>query len=352
MNSRKTVALFFIMILFLVFSAVMTISIGSARISVGTVYRLLFDHIFNGGKGLNEGLYSISQYQIVWNIRLPRILMGIVVGSGLAMCGVAMQSLLLNPIADPYILGVSSGASAGASLALLFPIRLFVGGYQVVLFAMMGAIAASILVYFMALVGSGGRIQPVILLLSGTAVNAMMSAITSLLIFLAKSNEGIAAVYNWQMGSIASSQWSTLPVSTAAVVLACVVFIIKHQDFNLMMMGEDEANALGLSVHRFRISMALFITFVIASLVAVTGIIGFVGLIVPHMTRFLCKTSDNKVILPFAVILGAIFLIWADAAARGLFGAAEMPIGIVTAFVGGPFFLYLMVRRNHAKEEA
>jgi iron complex transport system permease protein len=349
-EGAKPYILLTFLIVLLLLSMVVTVSIGSARIPVDTVYRILTDRLFFGGRGLAEGLYRNSSYQIVWNIRLPRVLMGMTAGSGLAICGVAMQALLLNPIADPYILGVSSGASAGASLSLLFPISLFVGGSQVTIFAMIGAVGASLMVYAMSLAGGGGRVHSITLLLSGMAVNAMMSAITSLLIFLAKSNEGIAAVYNWQMGSIASAQWKTLSTSILSVSLAAVVFLARHRDFNLIMMGEDEANALGLKVNQFRLLMAMFITLVIASLVSVTGIIGFVGLIVPHMARFLCRTSNNKVIFSYSVVIGAIFLIWADALARSGFGAAELPIGIVTAFVGGPFFLYLMIKTNHSRE--
>ncbi|MDR1948369.1 MAG: iron ABC transporter permease [Spirochaetaceae bacterium] len=345
----KTYIILGILIVFLAVSIITVISIGSARISIGTVYKILADKILYGGRGLAGGIYKNSDYQIVWNIRLPRVIMGMAAGSGLAICGAAMQSLLLNPIADPYILGVSSGASAGASLALLFPMGLFIGGYQVTIFAMFGALGASFLVYTMALAGSGKKIQSITLLLSGMAVNAMMTAITSLLIFLAKSNEGIAAVYNWQMGSIASAQWKTLAVSILTVMTAAVFFILKYRDFNLIMMGEEEAIALGLKVTRFRLVTALFITLVIASLVSVSGIIGFVGLIVPHMARFLCRTSNNKVIFSFSLVLGAIFLIWADTLSRSGFGSAELPIGIVTAFVGGPFFLYLMIKKNYSK---
>jgi iron complex transport system permease protein len=351
MENKKNYILICLLVIFLVFSIVITISIGSADISVESVYKILVDKLFNHGIGLNSGLYSVSEYQIVWNIRLPRVIMGLIAGSGLAICGAAMQSLLLNPIADPYILGVSSGASAGAAFALLMPISIFVGGAQVIIFAMLGSIIASALVYSIAKVGSGNRIQPVTLLLAGTAVNAVMSAITSLLIFLAKSNESIAAVYNWQMGSIASAQWKTIPICAVFILAVCLIFVLRYREFNLIMMGEDEANALGLSVNRFRITTAALISLVVASLVSVTGIIGFVGLIVPHMSRFITRTSDNKVIFVFSIIIGGSFVIWADALSRGAFGAAELPIGIITAFIGGPFFLYLMMKKKYAKGE-
>jgi iron complex transport system permease protein len=335
----------FVLIILLLLSVVATISIGSANVPIHKVYTVLIDTLFNHKSNLGD-LYTSSDFQIIWNIRLPRVMMGLIVGVGLSICGMAMQALLLNPIADPYILGVSSGASAGASLALLFPISILEGGYQVTAFAMIGALTSSLLVYSMAKIGSGGRIQPVSMLLSGMAVNAMMSAMTSFFIFIAKSNEGIAAVYNWQMGSIASAQWKTLLLPMLAVITAGVVFLIKGQSFHLLMAGEDEANALGLNVSRFRISMTLFIAFVIATLVSVTGIVGFVGLIIPHVTRMLCKSNNSKAVFIYCSILGGMFVMWADAAARGLFGAAEVPLGIITAFIGGPFFLYLMIKKN------
>ena len=173
---------------------VAVISVGSASIDMGTVYRILVDQLFFQGKGTEAGLWEKSFYQIVWNIRLPRVLFGVCCGAGLSICGAAMQALVLNPIAEPYILGVSSGASAGAAWALLMPLPFFRGQYQTTAMALCGALVAFACVYSMAKIGGGGKIQPMTLLLSGTAVNAVMSAITSLLIFLAKSPESISAV--------------------------------------------------------------------------------------------------------------------------------------------------------------
>ena len=178
--------LFPILIAFLLFSMVAVISVGSASINMGTVYRILVDQLFFQGKGTEAGLWEKSFYQIVWNIRLPRVLFGVCCGACLSLCGAAMQALVLNPIAEPYILGVSSGASAGAAWALLMPIPFFRGQYQTTAMALCGALVAFACVYSMAKIGGGGKIQPMTLLLSGTAVNAVMSAITSLLIFLAK----------------------------------------------------------------------------------------------------------------------------------------------------------------------
>ena len=346
-NRMRNLAVLALLIAGLAVSVVLTLSIGSSQLPVRAAYGVLTDKLFNGGRRIAEGVYPSSQYQVVWNIRLPRVLFGMLCGAGLSVCGAVLQALVLNPIADPYVLGISSGASAGAACALLLPISLFSGANQVVLFAMLGAMIASAAVYAMARVGSGGQIQPVTLLLSGTAVNAVMSAITSLLVFLAKSQESIAAVYNWQMGSIASAQWSTLWFPMAGVCLGVAVFSLCGNKFNQMMMGDEDAMSMGLNVRRFRTAMFIVSSVVVASLVSVTGIIGFVGLVVPHIVRLLTGTSDNKIIIPFSAVLGAIYLIWADAAARGLFGGAELPLGIITAFVGAPFFLYLMARKKY-----
>lgn len=344
---KVNIAITFLLIITLIFSIIFTISIGSADVPFDTVYKVLWDIIFNGRKDVDSGLFSTAHYHIIWDIRLPRVLLGALCGAGLAVCGAVMQAIVLNPIADPYILGVSSGASAGAAFALLMPLPNILGNNQVTITAMFGAMLASALVYTMAKLGGGGKLQPITLLLSGTAVNAVMSAITSLLIFMAKSNESIASIYNWQMGSIASAQWSTLLLPTIFVLLGVVIFSLCGNKFNLMMMGDDDAQALGMNVKLFRTLTMIGISIVVSSLVSVTGIIGFVGLTIPHMVRLIFRTSNNKIIIPMSALLGSIFLIYADAGARSLFGAAELPIGIITAFIGAPFFLYLMAKKSY-----
>lgn len=346
-RGKRTVLLFSFLVIALALSVVWTISIGSVNLDAQTVYGILRTQVLQGN-AIESALWSKSQFHIVWDIRVPRVLMGLFCGAGLAMCGAVMQSIVLNPIADPFVLGVSSGASAGAAFALLTTVAAFRGTGQVTIFAFLGALLASGLVYTMSRLGAGGRIQPVALLLSGTAVNAVMTAVTNLLIFLAKSPESIATVYYWQMGSIASAQWKTLPVPAVAVAAGTAVFLLCATRLNLMMMGDEDATAMGLNVNRFRTVMMLLVAFVVASLVSVTGVIGFVGLMIPHLVRMLTGTSDNRVVIPASVLAGALFLIWADAGARSLFGAAELPLGIITAFVGAPFFIFLLVRQRLA----
>ena len=289
----------------------------------------------------------MSDFQIVWNIRLPRVLFGVICGMGLSICGVVMQALVMNPIADPYILGISSGASAGAAWALLMPFPFFQGQYQTSIVAMIGAMIASFAVYYMAKAAGGGKIHPIGLLLSGTAINAVMSAITNFLIFIAKSPESIAAVYNWQMGTLASAGWNTLIFPFLSVFIGVAIFIFLSPKLNIIMLGDEYAYAMGISVKKFRWFMFSLCSLLVASMVSVTGIIGFVGLIVPHVVRLVVKGSNNKIVLPLSAVLGSIYLIWSDALARSLFFTAELPIGIITAFIGAPCFLYLMIKRRY-----
>lgn len=330
-------------------SVVLTISIGSSEIPVGDVYGILTDQLdaLLRGQTPGPGRWPAAQFQIVWNIRLPRVLFGMLCGMGLSLCGTAMQALVLNPIADPYILGISSGASAGAAWALLVPLPWLAGQFQVPMAAMLGAILSSACVYTMARLGGGGQIRPVTLLLAGTAINAVMSAVTSFLLFLAKSPESIAAVYNWQMGSIAVAQWSSIKLPLCGTALGLVVFTAFGHRFNQLMMGDEDALSMGVNVKRLRTVMFAVCSLIVACMVSITGIIGFVGLIVPHVARMSSGTSDNRVIFPQSALLGGTFLIWCDAGARGFFGGAELPLGIITAFLGAPFFLYLLVRKNY-----
>ena len=339
--------LFIALSVLLVFTAIYTVSIGATELPFNEVYEVIADKVFNHGEKIQAGVFEMSHFKIIWQIRLPRTLFAMCVGAGLAICGAAMQSLVLNPIADPYVLGVSSGASAGAAIALLAPITFLAGQRQTTFFAFFGALTAAFVVYFLAKRAGGGKLQPVTLLLAGTAVNAVMGAITSYLVFLARSPEGIAAVYNWQMGAISAAQWKTLAIPAAFVVVGTTAFTVMGSRFNMMMMGDEDAAAMGLRVRLFRSVMFIVVSVVVASLVAITGIIGFVGLVVPHVVRLFSRTSDNRIVMPMSSLFGASYIMWADAYARSVHGAAELPLGIVTAFIGAPFFMFLMIRNGY-----
>ena len=339
--------LFIFLSVLLAVSVVATVSIGATEMPIHEVYDIILDKLFNGGAKIQAGAFETSHYKIIWQIRLPRTLFALCVGAGLAISGAAMQSLVLNPIADPYVLGVSSGASAGAAIALLAPIAFLEGQRQTTAFAFIGALSAAFVVYFLAKRAGGGKLQPVTLLLAGTAVNAVMGAITSYLVFMARSPEGIAAVYNWQMGAIAAAQWKILPIPAALISVGTIVFTVMGSRFNMMMMGDEDAAAMGLRVRLFRSVMFIVVSIVVASLVSITGIIGFVGLVVPHVVRLFSRTSDNRIIMPMSALFGASYIMWADAYARSVHGAAELPLGIVTAFIGAPFFMFLMIKNGY-----
>ena len=339
--------LFVFLAALLVFSVIFTVSIGATELPFGEVYAVLADKLFHGGQQIQAGVFENSHYKIIWQIRMPRTLFAMCVGAGLAISGAAMQALVLNPIADPSVLGVSSGASAGAAIALLAPIAFLEGQRQTTAFAFIGALTAAFVVYFLAKRAGGGKLQPVTLLLAGTAVNAVMSAITSYLVFRARSPEGIAAVYNWQMGAISAAQWKTLSLPAGLVTAGTVIFTAMGSRFNMMMMGDEDAAAMGLRVRLFRSVMFIAVSIVVASLVSITGIIGFVGLVVPHVVRLFSRTSDNRIVMPMSALFGASYIMWADAYARSVHGAAELPLGIVTAFIGAPFFMFLMIKNGY-----
>lgn len=324
--------------------AVLAVTVGPIPIPLENVLSVLKDALFHQ---TTTDAYSMAQYHIIWNIRMPRIAMAVISGTGLAVSGAVMQSIVRNPIADPYILGVSSGASTGAAIALLFPSAvLFHGGLSVTGMAFLGAMTASVTVYSLAYSRERQSIHPTSLILAGTAVAAILTAVTNLLIFMSQNEDSISSIYYWQMGSLASSQWTNLPVPAVIVVLGCSITLLYTKKMNLLMIGEEDACALGLNSKAVRIVLMVCSSLMVASIVSNTGIIGFVGLMIPHIVRLIVG-SDNTKVVPLSALTGAIFLILADTAARTAFGSAELPIGIVTAFTGAPFFLYLMKKKKY-----
>ncbi len=333
-----------VLIVLLAAIAVLAVAIGPVPVPVEKVLAVLKDVLF---RQTTPDAYSQSQYHIIWNIRMPRIVMSMISGAGLAVSGTVMQAIVRNPIADPYILGVSSGASTGAAIALLFPSAvLFHGGLSVTVMAFLGAMLASVAVYSLSFSRESRSINPTSLILAGTAVSAILSAVTNLLIFMAQNKDSISSIYYWQMGSLASSQWTDIPVPAVIVICGCGIILLYTQKMNLLMIGEEDAYALGLNIKAVRLVLMVCSSFMVASIVANTGIIGFVGLMIPHIVRLMVG-SDNTKVVPLSALAGAIFLILADTVARTAFGSTELPIGIITAFTGAPFFLYLMKKKKY-----
>ncbi len=344
MNSVYRTSLSVLLGLLLVLSVGISVTVGPVTIPPGTVVTVLVEPLPVAGNWVSfEG--SASTRSIVWRIRLPRVLLAVLVGAGLSVVGTALQALVRNPLADPYILGISSGASVGASLVIVFGVLGVLGTAALSAAACLGAFATLMAVFLLA--REGHRVPVVRLLLAGIAMSAILSALTSFILFVAPRDTGVAEVYFWIMGSLSGAEWSALPVPALVVIPGIVVLAARARSLNVMLMGDEAARGLGLDVARFRKFLLLHSTLLTGVLVAVSGAIGFVGLIVPHVVRMMLG-ADHRRLVPVAALVGAIFLVWVDVAARTVMAPQELPIGILTAITGGPFFIWLMRRREYA----
>jgi len=337
---RGTAAKFWVLLggLLLITLATVIVSTGMGyiQVSAADIIRVVLARL--GGSQTVPGLDQVVPF-VVMDIRLPRILTAALVGGGLAMSGVIYQGLLLNPLADPYTLGVSSGAAFGASLALLANLTLL-GHFSVPLFAFAGAVATLFVVLYLSTFN--GQMSANTLILSGVIVGAILSAGISFLKYLA--DEQVAVIIFWLMGSFASRTWVDVGLVAAALVIGAAISIYYGRDLNIMSLGGRSADALGVETARTRKTLLLTASLVAAICVAVSGIIGFVGLIVPHLMRFVVG-PDNRKLLPVSILAGASLLLMADTVTRAVL-PTEVPIGVLTALIGGPFFCVIFRRRQ------
>jgi len=321
------------LIIFLLFSLFLSVSLGAVKINLLDTYRIVFSKL---GWFSNIGYLSKSSIAIVWNMRIPRVLLAIIAGSGLSICGCVMQSTVNNPIAEPYILGISSGATFGATLSIILGLKAFTG---VAAFA--GALLATAAVLLIATIQ--GKSTTSSLILSGTVVNALFIAFANFIISLGTNTDSALTIKFWTMGSLAGASWSNLTFPAFIVSLSLLFFWSQYRIFNAMTMGEEIALTFGVPLRFYWYIYITIVAIITAMLVASCGIIGFVGLITPHLARALIG-SNYKAILPIASLLGALFVLWADVFARVLIKNAELPIGIFTALVGAPFFIYMVAK--------
>jgi len=301
-------------------------------LSVGTVELSLNDLLSALQSPHGTGLAN----QVVWQLRLPRILLAGSVGASLALAGVAFQSLLRNPLADPYIVGTSAGAALGAGCALV----LGFGSLVVPLAAFAGALGAMAAVYRLA--RRDGYLPVETFLLAGVVVSAFLGSLVSLILSLAR--EDLPRIVLWLMGTLANARWEQLAMTVPYLVLAGGALFALALTLNILTLGEDSARTLGLDVERLKLLVVALGSLLTASAVSVAGLIGFVGLVVPHLARQLVG-SDHRLLLPASGWLGATFLVLADTLSRSLRPGSELPVGVVTALIGAPFFLGLMRRR-------
>lgn len=334
-KAKITAILLFIVLILTIF---LSVNMGRAGIAVGQLLKIVAGKI-SGNANLLVGIKE-SHQAIVWDIRLPRILTAILVGSGLAVSGAVFQSLLMNPLADSYTMGVSTGAAFGAAVAIY--LNLFIPGFElsITLCAFAGAFLTLGIVISIARIK--GYLNSANLVIAGIIVSSILSAAISFI--KSASGEHVAAIVAWLMGSLAARGWNHvamgLPIITACI-LVCIYF---SEDLNIMCLGEQEAKSLGIDTQKLRKMFLICGALITAVCVSISGIIGFVGLIVPHMLRFSIG-SDNRVLLPLSALMGGLLLLLADTGARVLMNV-EIPVGVLTTLLGGPFFIYIFITRN------
>ena len=280
-------------------------------------------------------------HDIVWLLRLPRLVLAALIGCGLAVCGVIMQAIVKNPLADPYILGISSGASLGATSAILLGIGASLGPNFVGISAFIGAFVLSLAVLFIS--NLGGRSNSMKLLLAGMALSAVCSAFSSFIVHFANNKEGMQSIAYWLMGSLSGSSMTDVFRALPMVGIAIFVLWLLRWRLNVISLSEDEAASLGINMKWTRILIILATTVIAASTVALCGVISFVGLAVPHLTRMVVG-NDHKKLLPLSILTGAGYMVIIDTAARSI-TAAEIPLSILTALIGAPIFA-MMLRRT------
>jgi iron complex transport system permease protein len=322
----------------LALAIILAVSVGAVAVPVPTVWAVIVDRLW---PGLVAADWSMGQANIVWEIRLPRVILAGLVGAGLGLVGAALQAVTRNPLADPHLLGISSGAAFGAIAALLHT-GLFLGLLTVPLMAFGGALLATGLVLCVAQIA--GATSADRLVLAGVAVSFVIMACANILIFLGDPRATHTVVF-WMLGGLGLAQWSHL-IWPLAVLVPCGLWLWAQSGrLNAMSLGDETAASLGLEVGRFRLTVFVAAALITGAMVAFSGLIGFVGLMMPHLVR-LALGGDNARVLPASAFAGAVFLILADAGARVVMAPEDLPIGIVTSLAGGIFFIWMMARRR------
>ena len=327
----------------LLVSIVIGIGTGPVAIPFAEVWRVMFHRLgglLTGSELPLEGVRESTQ-NIVWFLRAPRVL----VGAALTLSGVGMQAFTKNPLAEPYVLGISSGASLGAVLAMLLGVSLPVlGRLSVSAGAFAGALVSILLVYLLA--RTRNAVTPIRLILVGVAVSAMFQAFTNYIVYTAPDDAAVREATFWMLGGLGSAEWADVPLLAGLVPPALLLMLALAKPLNAMMMGDSSAVTLGVNLTVVRNVLIGVTALLTASSVAVSGCIGFVGLVIPHLVRSVVG-PDHRKLVPLATLFGAIFLIWVDVGARIIKPPAEIPVGILTAFLGAPLFLWMIKVRRY-----
>jgi len=331
----RILALLFLLII-LVISFVFSLSIGSVHIDFLEVWQVFFQKLF----GITGDVKATTE-AIIWQIRFPRAVLAMLIGALLSLSGVGFQAVLRNPLADPYILGVSSGAGLGAALIILLGWQYILSNLAISLNAFIFSLITLVLVLFLA--QQEGRLRNSSLILAGVIVQSFAAALISLIITF--SEDKMLSIIYWLMGSLALRNDFFLPTLMLTLVITFFTLLVLNRELDILALGEDNATYLGVNVVKKKKLILVISSFAASFSVAVTGIIGFVGLVIPHITRLIFG-PNHRYLITYSMIIGSIFLLWADLLARTILAPQELPIGVITAFLGAPFFAYLLKKER------
>jgi iron complex transport system permease protein len=321
-----------------------SICIGAAGIDIWEAYELLLKHL--AGTTYDMGSVEFIHDYVVWNVRLPRALFAIVAGAGLAVGGAVMQSIMKNPLADPYTTGISSGTLLGVAVAIILGLTISGSQLNSVGLVVNAFIFALIPVVFIIIIAPMSNSSPATLILAGVTLSYIFNALTTVLM-ISTDVEELVIVYRWQIGSLSMVTWGSLPIMATINTLGTIAVMVVARQLNVLTLGDDNAKSLGLNANSMRILCLMVISFMVASVISYVGIIGFIGLICPHIIRVMID-SDNRFVIPASAAFGALFLLGADILARYLSPIDAIPVGVILSFVGAPIFLYLIIRQKRS----
>lgn len=323
----------FVLCLILCISLVTALQFGAKFISLDQIISALLSMI-------DVNATASMTNTIITDIRLPRLIYSVLTGIGLSLVGLLMQTVTRNALADPYVLGVSSGASTGAVFAIIMGGLPFLGQYNTPIFAALGAALSIILV----LLCVGRSNSPVKLILIGMGMTGVFSALTMMIIYGAKHEAQVRSAMFWLLGSFAGIQWSDLPLTAIIITLFMLYIYTFNQDLDVLLLGNHEAAQMGLSVKQLQLSIVVISSIVIATLVSKVGVVGFIGLIIPHLARIIGGPKHKHTLL-FSALIGSIVMIWSDVLSRALYSPEEIPIGVLTSLLGAPLFIWIIMNR-------
>ena len=334
---RRYIARKILFILICVIIAIVTVGLtltyGPFDIGFFETYDILFHHLIND-------IQDEIKDSVIWDMRLPRIAAGLIAGAGLAVAGATMQSVLKNPLADPYTTGISSGALFGASLSIAFGVQIMSGQYGTIINAFVFSLIPTMVIVGISKLRNS---SPTTMVMAGIAVMYIFNSITTVVKLWADPN-ALSDLYRWQVGSLANIHWEDLPLMFTLTVVGSAILFVISKKLNILAMGDDTAKSMGIDADNLRVICLVIVALITASIVSFTGLIGFVGLVVPHIVR-LFVGSDNRFTIPASLVFGSAFLVICDQIGRALF-KFSLEVGVVTAFIGGPMFLYLILRRR------